>query len=508
VAGVAIYDFIVEHLDEAGRLSDPGVSLPDEATVMTGELRWAPGALDGAFGHHVGGGTAKRANEVATQFVRACQRSSPRRLRRLYEAVRDDSVMDYLDAMIERIVELQPDREQLHDLGRWLATTGADRGAVKVGIAVLGVTGLGDDVGVVRALGAHEEFTLFASVALTNGLEDPESELWALASTVDGWGRIHCVERLRDTTDPAIRSWILRQGYRNSIMYEYLAYIAATTGGLLDALREGDPDRELLTAAGEILEALCVGGPAHDMTDYEQGVDAVEAYLGHMRSRADTLRDFHSISAIASFLDLHDGWDELSAHGWTATRREAFEKACAEILERSSWAPLIYAGLDSDEGADFWMAEQAARRQRLDIFDIQLARIRRDPLGSGWFAAWQGADDVRATALAAAASELLPLDEIATGPADAMGLGPEWRAHSALDWSLQALRDHPGVGADLVLAGLQSPVTRNRNMSLHCLEQWPRDLWPAGALDSLRALAASDPNEHAREFAAEVLAAS
>jgi hypothetical protein len=64
------------------------------------------------------------------------------------------------------------------------------------------------------------------------------------------------VERLRETTDPDIRSWILREGYRNSIMHEYLAYIAATTGGLLEALRAETVDRRLLTAAGQILQAL------------------------------------------------------------------------------------------------------------------------------------------------------------------------------------------------------------------------------------------------------------
>jgi len=506
VARLSIYEFILEHLDEAGRLRDPGLRLPDEPEVADG-IRWAPGAMDGVLGHHAGGDDpAARAHEIATAFVRACERGSRRRLRTVHDSVDDLSVIGYLDSLIERLVELQPDRGRLHEVARWLATTSAHRSPVKVGIALLGVTGLGGDVGVVRALGAHEEFTLFAAVAMTNGLDHPDTELWALASAVDGWGRIQCVERLRDTSDPAIRAWILRQGYRNSVMYEYLAHIAATTGGLLEALRDGTPDRELLTSAGEILEALCVGGPAEDMSDYADGADAVEAYLGHMATRAETLRDFSSIASLATFLASDEPWDHLASLGWTATRREAFERACEDVLGRDSWDPLIYVGLDSDDGAGYWLAEQAARRRGLDIFDIQVARIRREPLGSGWFAAWQGADDVRAARLASLAQDLLPLDEIATGPADAMGLGPEWQAHGALDWSLQALRDHPGIGSALVLAGLQSPVVRNRNMALQCLKTWPRETWPDGAADLARRLAHSDPNEHAREFAIEVLA--
>ena len=117
-------------------------------------------------------------------------------------------------------------------VGHWLAATATERGPVKLGIALLGVAGVGSAAGLLRTLGAHDEFTLYAAVAFGNGVEDGESEIWSLATVVDGWGRIHCVERLRHTSDPAIRRWILRTGFRNSVMYEYLAYIAATTGGL------------------------------------------------------------------------------------------------------------------------------------------------------------------------------------------------------------------------------------------------------------------------------------
>jgi hypothetical protein len=503
----SIYSFILSHLDEVGRLVGPGTALPDEAVVMSGGLRWAPGAMDGAFGHHGGGGGSDAlAESAAKAFVAACKRPTRRRLRGLYKAVQSDNVLDFLDPLIEKLVQLQPDRDRLHDLGRWLATTASDRGAVKVGIAILGVTGLDRDVDVVRALGAHEEFTLFAAVALSNGLETPDSELWALAHVVDGWGRIQCVERLRDTKDPAIRRWILREGFRNSVMHEYLAYIAATTGGLVEALRADEPERDLLTAAGEILSALVYGGPAQDMTDYEDGADATEAFLAHMERRADTLGDFQAVAAIRSFLDSDDGWDELGARGWSATRREAFEQVCDEILGREEWIGRIHLGLESPDAGEYWRAEQAAKRRGIDVFAIQLQRIRQDPLGNDWFAAWQGATSDRAEQLVNLATELLPLRDLATGPQDQAGFGPQWRSHNALDWTLQALRNHPGLGGELVLIGLQSPMTRNRNMSLHALSQWPRDRWPPEAERLVHELARADPNEQARVFAGKVLA--
>jgi hypothetical protein len=107
--------------------------------------------------------------------------------------------------------------------------------------------------------------------------------------------------------------------------------------------------------------------------------------------------------------------------------------------------------------------------------------------------------------LADLARRVLPLNQIATGPADVMGFGPDWRPHRALDWTLQALPDHIGVGADLVLVGLRSATTSNRNTALNVLRVWPVEKWPTGSRELAMQLAASDPNDVVREYAGQVL---
>jgi hypothetical protein len=501
--GVAIYDHIRAHVDpSSGRLTS-GNDLPDDQKAMSGRLKWAPGAMDGIFRQHGGSSSATdRAEQVAGLLALACRRPSVRNLRNLYAVVSEDDVLGYVDALVEVLTREPPNRQALHAIGRWLSTTASDRGPVKLGIALLGITGLGDEVAVVRTIGAHEEFTLYCAVAVSNGLAESESELWALAASVDGWGRIQCVERLRDTTDSDIRTWLLREGFRNSIMYEYLAHIAATTGGLLEALR-GNVDRGLLTSAGEILSALVDGGPAEDMDDYEEGADAVEAFLALMTTRAETLHDFTAVAAVRRFLSGEDGWEERVVHGWTATRRQAFEDVCDEILGRESWTARITAGLSGD-ASEFHLATRAAQALGMDTFDAHVAKIRADPFDMSWFEAWRQADTGRARELAELARTLLPLSDIATGPGDELGLGMEWRAHGALDWTLQALRDHPGIGADLVLTGLRSPVTRNRNLALKALERWPRANWPPAAHDAVLVVARTDPNADTRKLATEL----
>jgi hypothetical protein len=223
-----------------------------------------------------------------------------------------------------------------------------------------------------------------------------------------------------------------------------------------------------------------------------------------MTTRAETLRDFSAVSAIRTFLTSDAGWDERGHRGWTATRRDAFEAVCERILNQPAWTDRVSTGLACNDRAEFFLAERAAQALGIDTFATHLDKITADPLGDNWFDAWRQADTARAEHLAELARTLLPIDEIATGPANELGMGPNWRPHTALGWTLQALRDHPGIGADLLMAGLRSPVTRNRNMALAALQAWPPTSWPAPARAALGDLARSDPNDRTRELAAEL----
>jgi hypothetical protein len=502
--GPALYDFLRDHLDPGGRLTTSDLELPDEPASGNDRIRWAAGAFDGAFGHHGGGGQeAERARSLLGVLLKAADRPTKRRLRKLYAEVSQADVLSVVDALLDGLTSSSADVAAVRDIGLWLATRSPDRSAVKVGLALLGAAGLEQHVDVVRALGAHDEFTLYAAVALMNGLADPDSELWALAASVDGWGRIQCVERLRDTQDPKIKQWILREGYRNSIMYEYLALIAAQTGGLLAALEAPDVDRGVLTSAGEIIEALIAGGPAEDMDDYPDGADAVERYLSLMQQRSETLGDFGAVAAVRAYVSEFD--EARSQPGWTPERCAAMTAACDEILARDAWNDRIAVGLMSEDSAEFWRAQQAARHRGIDIFAVHLGRISAGAPGASWFHAWQLADRDRAVQLVDLARQLIPLEEVGSGPADELGLGPGFEAHRDLDWTLQALRSHIGVGGDLLMVGLRSPVVRNRNMAMMALQHWPENEWPEGARALVEELSRRDPNEKAREFAHEVL---
>ena len=260
-ASPSIYEFLSAKADETGRLPED-VRLPDEAPSAPGTVVWAPGALEGVFGHHVDSGEAEAAHRLAELLTRAADKPSRRRLRRLMAGITDNMV-EVVDATMERLVELEARRDGIHRVGHWLAATATEREHVKLGIALLSLAGLGDAAGLLRTLGAHDEFTLYAAAAFANGAEDgAESEIWALATLVDGWGRIQCVERLRNTSDPAIRRWMV--GLRSPTVRNRNISLHALdlwpadawpdgARSLIAAIADDDPDEDVCARAQQLL---------------------------------------------------------------------------------------------------------------------------------------------------------------------------------------------------------------------------------------------------------------
>ena len=258
--GGSIYEHIRSHVRPDGPgLTEGGMKLPDESDRDDAWF-WGAGVKDGIASHHMGAGPSDdRVDEIFDLINRAGWRGGGE-IQELEDVLATIEASSIVDPLLDRLRASQISAQELETLGRNLAKTSSYRSAVKIGIAMLGTVATRRNRDLITMLGRHDEFTLYSAVALSNTEADPEGALWELAKLVGGWGRIHLVERLRTTTRPEIQEWILRGGFRNSVMDEYLAYIAATTGGLTRALDVDDPDDELLNAACDIVRALIQGG--------------------------------------------------------------------------------------------------------------------------------------------------------------------------------------------------------------------------------------------------------
>lgn len=501
--GEPIFAHIKKNLDQKGKLAKRGYDLPDENRRFKGdELQWIPGALDNVLAHH--GGT--KANEIAEKVARLVKEVSKNNSLRskilLYTTLEEHGVIGIIDPAIKKIVELRTPREPyLHNFARWLAFESPNREAVKFGIALLGLCRDTNDLENIKTLGKHEEFTLYVAVALSNMLENPENELWSLAQLVDGWGKINLVERLDKTQNPQIKRWMLREGYKNAVMYEYLAYICAVTGNLREELNKEKIDDALLDSSGDIIDALLHGGPAKDINDYSYAAEVISSYVRHMQNQAEKLNYLITLYNIKNYLeDKKTNWDERKKNGWTDGLRIRLLNDIHQIMGDLQWRERVQKGKDTKDDVEFWSVSRSAEILGIDLWETYWSRLLENTGDSiAWYRVMKCANNERIGEIVELAVAELPLEEIASGPKDSLGSGSEYRFHRCLDFILQDLKAYPGHGYELIKKGLQSPVTRNRNMAIFALAAWGKENWEADTVDLLKEAYKVEPNIHTKE---------
>jgi len=460
--------------------------------------------MDGVFGHHFGSADAtKRVFQLAEAVGRLLRKADNRTLRDLYELLVQDATLSHVDPLLQQLSQSTDSNDfaRLVEIGRYFATRAVHREAVKLGLALLGAFGSSDDLAILKVLGRNDEFTLFAAVAIARVTADPEQALWELAREVHGWGRIQIVERLKDTKNSEIQSWMLKDGFRNNIMDEYLACICARAGRLHEALNQQFVDDALLDGAADILRALIPGGgPAEGIDDYAHAADTCESYVNLVWARSDLgLKHFLAVASLRRFLSSPQGWDKREGMGWSELRRREVETLCADVLARAIWRQQISEALSSNDESTFYDGDMAAKELSIDTWEVHFKRVSIAPFtSSSWYRLMQQTDEARIDRVLEFAEASLPLEQIATGPGDELGLGPGSELHGTLDWILQDLRRFPLRGWKFVHAGLQSPVVRNRNWSINVLETWPRESWTPEVITVLQKVRDIEPDQKAK----------
>jgi hypothetical protein len=478
-----------------GPLSDTAQKLPHEPSRDPKELSWISGAFDSLA---VGGPEMSgEASVAAAAAVSAVTRSPPDTtvilaLAELVDELKGPRAFDRFLNEIRQDRDL--DRIRVAELARWLCCHGTRKGTVKAGLALLGITGDEGDIFLVQRLGLLEELTLFAVVALRNFLTDPDLAVFEVAQNVSGWGRINAVRRLAGTSDPEIKSWLLRGGAENCVMTEEIAYVAASTGDLRAAL-EQESDDALLEHGAELLRALAAGGPAEDMSDYGDGAGAMEAFFGHMESAEPTPKRLGSLVDLERYLAKRAQKNPLISE----EERRSLLASATNLLGRPEGAQVVQGLLASDQILDVTSGLGLAARFEIDGRPAARDWLERLPF-NGYLWQWllRDAAEGELGAVLQDAERLLPMAELASGAEENLGLGPDYAADRALRIIVQALKESPGVGWPLVATALKNRVTGNRNGALRVLDAWPTQDWPETARPALLAAYDAEPKADVR----------
>ncbi|GAA2214404.1 hypothetical protein GCM10009850_098690 [Nonomuraea monospora] len=459
------------------------MDLPDEPPRPDdGKPHMPSVVMDGVRTHHFGVGSAPDTVQAVADLL---QERAPRAA--LHDRLARARALEICDDLPRELARRELSRQQVYEAGHWLAEHGTRREAVKIGIVLVGVSGDERDRELLLLLGTLEEFTLYAAVALLRTQADRERAVFELARRVTAWGRIHAVERLEGSDDPEVKAWLLREGFRNDIMDEYLAPLAATTGDLYSALLDPEPDEALVDGAGGILSALARGdgGPTTGLGAYGDAVPALARYADLAGQGQATLQRLDHLLTIRRHL-------HKPPEHWLPGDVEALRQRYRDVLDQPRWTELALAGVADPEAPGFSLAQHCANRLGLPILPQLVARLRVDSADSY---TWQSVIPmVDAGTLFALAEELLPLDDLANGPGTRLiGDGHE----QALELVVTELESHPGFGLPLIRAALRNRGIRIRRAGVRALRAWLEP--PAEGVAWVRAAHAVEPDEELRD---------
>ena len=379
-----------------------------------------------------------------------------------YEKIIFDNIASYGDEFIAQFQQVQLDETLVQQEALWLLNHAAHREVVKFSITVLGCTNCEKHKELLYTLGLHEEFTPYVIFALKNGTIRANDQIWRLAQSVHGWGKISAVEQLETT--PEIKHWLLTKGCENTIGNEYLAYTCAVKGELDVALYEETISKELYDGAGLIIQSLLKEGAPLGIEDYQYASAVLARFVHHARTHCNTLEDFYPLIKISEFLNAdNEVWEERFANQWKQHEKNAIQQAIQPFINDSKWPQLAVDALQ--QGYDF-TALEIARLYQLDVTPNLFKLLENYPTNSELYEAVMATTNrLHISNLCTFSEHNLSLSSLSNEEQD------------CLQYIVQDLHEHEGVGLPLIQAALESDNGILQYQALTVLKEWPPSIW-------------------------------
>jgi hypothetical protein len=227
----------------------------------------------------------------------------------------------------------------------------------------------------------------------------------------------------------------------------------------------------------------------------------IENFIRHAKQHTSDISDFITLNKIKDFLsELQNNIEEQKQNGWTQDIISNCIIEIDDILNSQDWKIQTYEGLKSRDNLTYWNSKQTAEKLGIDLWETVWTRLQENPLdSSSWYDVTRYNKSKHTESIINFALEKLPLDEMATGAKDSFGLGVNYSKYMCLDTIITYLEDYPQKGEKIILTGLQSPVTRNRNMTIKVLDKWKRVNWSTEIEKEIQHLKNIEPNKDTKE---------
>ncbi|WP_342467712.1 hypothetical protein [Bacillus sp. FSL W8-0629] len=379
--------------------------------------------------------------------------------KKTYEKIISNNMASRNSELIERFQQTQWAESRVQQEALWLLEHAAHREVVKFAVMILGCTNCEKYKELLFTIGMHEEFTSYVVFALKNGTIQGNEHVWRLAKSVDGWGKISAVEQLEAST-PEIKRWLLTKGCENTIMNEYLAYTCALNGDLETALSEDEISKEIYDGASLIIQALLEDEVSiYGIDEYSNASSVLCRFIHHAHKHCQTIEDFYPILKINEFLnDEQEIWEDRLNASWKQDDYKAIQEAVQPFINDSRWPKLA---TDSLHQVFSSQALEIALFYRLDVIEHLFALLEKDPTNSEiYFAVMDTNHHQHIRELCTFAETHLSLSNLSDDEV------------ACLQYIVQDLYEHEGVGLPLIQAALRSNDGNLQYHALSVLKEW------------------------------------
>ena len=240
----SINENLKQNTDENGNVKDGCVYLTEagDMNLSEGEV-WVPGAYEGIL---LRSDFAIRQYSIVNfQISRVIKRHmkipSDKNFEKLCKTLFKYAAISIADPVLSFLAT--SDKEKMRNTALEIIHRTDKREVLKMGIALLGESGKEEDADILKVLGSHEEFALYAVVAAKNILKDANSFILELLEHLNGWGKISAVYEL-DYDKEESRFYVLTKGCKNSIGLSYLSNVCAIKGKMANALEKALENNE------------------------------------------------------------------------------------------------------------------------------------------------------------------------------------------------------------------------------------------------------------------------
>ena len=333
----SLYGIILQNLTD-GRLPKD-FSLPAEEDEE--EIHFADGAMDGISVYHMGrsrmDASGTRLMIKALKYAAAGNaEKADETFAELGKTFRAIGIIDDLQKYIMKNTE-KLSAENVYHSAMYLIGHSHNRESVKFGLSILELLQVPKEPikEIMRRLGLSDEFTIFA-VWNMQKWDNGNEEIFRLIQKVNGWGRIHALERLEPETSE-IRRWMLFEGVNNYVMPAYSALTVWQKADVQDFLN-GKLSKEEFSAIGQIIAALLDEGPVAGISKIENAQEMLLDYLDRAGEFDLDINDYETIYEISLWAPAED----VDAF--------AITEECAEILSSEACTDTVTEAVKEGKG--------------------------------------------------------------------------------------------------------------------------------------------------------------